>query len=504
MLDSNMINKMKYRRFFKSTLAMVLVIPLIWGCDKFLEEVPDNRVELNNLQKASQLLTSAYSTAAYNFVEWMSDNVGYTFGTTKLAEHNEAYSWSEFTGIFQDTPTYYWNSSYEAIAHANEVLAVIDDLPGEEARRKAVKGEALLSRAYHHFMLVNLFAKHFNARTANRDMGIPYVEEPEKVFIKQYERATVRDVYQKIERDLLEGLSLVNDSYYANSGKYHFTRKAALAFASRYYLFRGDFENCVKYSTQLLGNSPEVYVKNLPSLLRERVNTEDYTRLFTSPNDESNIMLMRTITNFHVNVGHWPTDDTNELYPDFSLFDELRSNPFGVRDERFDNALYVRGENGLASPKFEFLFERSSLTSNVGLNYTIMLAFRGEEVLLNRAESYVILNQAEKALADLQVFVNRRYVDSRGNEVVLTTNRLMNYYGVQDERTALWWFILLERQKEFLHEGLRWFDIKRYEFPVFHLLSDGEIIILDEEDPRKVLQIPKAAIDVGGLKPNPR
>jgi starch-binding outer membrane protein, SusD/RagB family len=479
-----------------------LLIPLLLGCDKFLEEVPDDRVELNNLQKAAQLLTNAYSSGGYNFTEWMSDNVGYTYGTTKQAEHNEAYSWSDFTGIFQDTPTYYWNSSYEAIAHANEVLAVIDNLPGEEARRKAVKGEALLTRAYHHFMLVNLFAKHYDTRTAGRDLGIPYVEEPERTFIKQYERLSVRDVYQKIEKDLLEGLELVNDRFYANSGKYHFTKKAALAFASRFYLFKGEFQKCINYSNQLLGANPESFVKNIRALLREKIETEDYIRLFTSPNDDSNLLLIRKFSNFHINVGHWVTRDRNALYEDYSLYDEFRSNPFG-QDERFD-VMFVRGQNGLAAPKFEFLFERTSLTSNVGYHYTIILAFRGEEVLLNRAESNALQGNINDALTDMQLFVNSRYTDSRGNPIVLTVDRLRNFYGINDPRVALWWFILSERQKEFLHEGLRWFDIKRYELPVFHLLEDGEIIVLDEEDPRKVLQIPRAAIDVGGLQPNPR
>ena len=130
------------------------------GCDKFLEENPDNRVELNNTDKAAQLLTNAYSNAAYTFTEWMSDNVSYTFGTTKLPEHDQAYTWSEFTGIDQDTPSQYWTSTYDAIAHSNEVLAVIDDMAGDRAHKQAVKGEALLTRAYGHFMLVNLFAIH--------------------------------------------------------------------------------------------------------------------------------------------------------------------------------------------------------------------------------------------------------------------------------------------------------------------------------------------------------
>jgi hypothetical protein len=80
---------------------------------------------------------------------------------------------------------------------------------------------------------------------------------------------------------------------------------------------------------------------------------------------------------------------------------------------------------------------------------------------------------------------------------------LRNWYGGSSAQ-ALITFILDERQKEFMHEGLRWFDIKRYGIPVQHELEDGSTIELDNDDDRKVLQIPQAAIDVGGLEPNPR
>ena len=55
-----------------------------------------------------------------------------------------------------------------------------------------------------------------------------------------------------------------------------------------------------------------------------------------------------------------------------------------------------------------------------------------------------------------------------------------------------------------MHEGLRWFDIKRFQIPVTHVLQNGTPITLEADDDRKVLQIPQAAIDVGGLEPNPR
>jgi hypothetical protein len=476
------------------TYFLIATLLAFAGCNDFLEENPDNRVELNTIDKAAQLLTNAYSSASYGFTEWMSDNVSFTFGTQKLIQHNQAYRWEDITDINQDTPSYFWTSTYDAIAHANEVLAVIDNLPGDEAKRNAVKGEALLCRAYGHFMLVNLFAKHFDEETADDDLGIPYVTEPETEFIKKYTRHTVEEVYDFIEDDLEDGLELINDSFYANSGKYHFTRNAALAFASRFYLFKRDYSKCLEFSNELLNASATTYVKDIPALLLQRINVEDYIRLYHATNDNSNLLLVRHLSNFHVpSLGHWPTR------PLFSQIFE--SNPFGLTDERQDPA-WVAGENGLSATKFEFLFERSSLTSNVGYNYTIALGFRGEEVLLNRAEAYILKASPNVtlALADLQALASKRY---RGLPD-LTIERLRNYYGSTNDRLVTLLYIIDERQKEFMHEGMRWFDIKRFGMEVSHVLDDGSTISLDEEDDRRVLQIPQAAIDVGGLEANSR
>jgi hypothetical protein len=120
--------------------------------------------------------------------------------------------------------------------------------------------------------------------------------------------------------------------------------------------------------------------------------------------------------------------------------------------------------------------------------------------LLSRAESYVQLNQLSLAYADLQYFVNKRY---NGNPSV-TQNVLRNHYSSTNDKLNALSFIVEERRKEFMHEGLRWFDIKRFNIPVTHDDATGSTVFLEGEDDRKVLQIPQAAIDVGGLEPNPR
>lgn len=480
---------MKYFISLKA-LCILGLITLLPSCDNYLEVTPDNRVELNTLEKAAQLLTNGYSYASYSFTEWMGDLVAYTLGTSKQTEHNELYAWEDPTAISQDTPTFFWTSTYEAIAHANEVLAVVDELPGEEGLRQAVKAEALLIRAYGHFMLVNLFAKHYDEASAATDLGIPYVEEPETVFIKQYDRNTIAEVYDNIERDMLEGIANVSNAYYANSGKYHFNRNAALALASRFYLFKGDYEKCIEYSSQMLGSNPDTYVKDMISIYQNRVNIENYIQSLNSPDEEANLLLVRQLTNFPLTVGFWPNSAIlNGLYD---------NNLFGEEDIRGDPA-YLRGENGLTLTRFEFLFERSSLTSNVGYNYTIILALRGEEVVLNRAESYIMQNRLTEAVADLRILALKRY----GSEANLTLEMLQNYYNTNGQEACLR-YLRTERMKEFMHEGLRWFDIKRYDVEVEHTLEDGSTVTLNEDDPRKVLQIPEAAINVGGLESNPR
>ena len=131
------------------------------------------------------------------------------------------------------------------------------------------------------------------------------------------------------------------------------------------------------------------------------------------------------------------------------------------------------------------------------------MGFRGEEVLLNRAESYAILGLVDEALADLQLLTSKRYDE----EVTLDEAALRQFYNAPnaDIRNLLLDYIIsYERPKEFIHEGLRWFDIKRYGLEVTHLLPDGSTLMLASDDNRKVLQIPEAAQEIGGLRPNPR
>ena len=64
----------------------------------------------------------------------------------------------------------------------------------------------------------------------HRIPGIPYVTVPERNFVKQYTRGTVASVYDMIEKDLLEGITLfLNDKSYCSS-KISFYQSGGLCF----------------------------------------------------------------------------------------------------------------------------------------------------------------------------------------------------------------------------------------------------------------------------------
>ncbi|HEX6430747.1 MAG TPA: RagB/SusD family nutrient uptake outer membrane protein, partial [Niastella sp.] len=212
----------------KKYAIYILLILLTISCKKFLEQSPDNRAVLNSPEKVSQLLGTAYPQANYMaFCESISDNVA-DKGIGGLDRTIlDPFYFKDVSDNQEDSPEFYWNACYKAIATANQALEVCSKAI-DKASYSAQKGEALVCRAYAHFMLVTFFSKVYDPTTAGTDPGIPYVLKPEKVVFEQYERKTVQYVYDMIEKDLTEGLSLIDDKQY-KVPRYHFNKGAANA-----------------------------------------------------------------------------------------------------------------------------------------------------------------------------------------------------------------------------------------------------------------------------------
>lgn len=94
---------------------------------------------------------------------------------------------------------------------------------GNPQSLSAQRGEALICRAYNHFVLATTFCKAYGTN-ADKDLGIPYIKEPETSVNPQYSRGTVAEVYQNIAADLEEGLPLIDDNIYSRV-KYHLIKR---------------------------------------------------------------------------------------------------------------------------------------------------------------------------------------------------------------------------------------------------------------------------------------
>lgn len=486
-------------RIIKLTTSLSIFVVLT-GCNKYLEKEPDNRAQLNTPQKIEQLLGTAYPQANYiSFTETSTDNVGDLLagdaGSADLNTTNaDAYFFRDTRSINEDTPEFYWFACYKAIAAANQALEAISKA-GNQEQYKAHKGEALVARAYAHFMLVNLFSKFYDPATAASDAGIPYVTEPETVFIKKYERKTVQYVYEMIEKDLTEGMPLINDNLYSVS-KYHFNTAATYAFATRFYLYKKDYQKVIQYAQLAVpGNNFRPNLRPWNTTYRS-IGFNDIKLRYAKATENANLLLAETRSYwFRLNaLGRYG------MSPAITA-QVLRTVPAAGGSWAFPIGFYMENHNIV--PKFEEYFVRVTVNAEIGDGYVMVPLFTVEEVLFNFAEAYTYTSNTDGAIVLLNTYLSTRILPYNPATNTLTAQKINNYYRSSDVRQGLIQLLLDYRRAEFIHEGLRWFDMLRYNIPVTHTSFTGESITVGPNDPRRVFQIP-ATVKQSGIEQNPR
>lgn len=519
---------------------VTLSLLFISSCNEFLDEVPDNRTELDTYDKISQLLTSAYPKANYASVaNAMADGIGYRRGLSPRAGTNEAiinedaYYWIDTRSTNDDSPDGVWNRCYAAIAAANHALEAIEKTanPNEHLFQKS---EALLCRAFSHFLLVNLYAKTYVPGESNNSPGIPYVDQPETVVMGQYDRKTVAYVYERLQEDIEEALKTVAPESNFKVPAYHFTEKAALTFASRFYIYKGDYNKAVELTSRLVAKPSLLTVNgNVDSTDLASVWAATYFAAYKSnewgtvaanirngfqrASSKHNFLLTETysLLNRTWTCQYGPlsanmpgTNITGGYWPFTSFY-----------NTGFTDAYYLA--------KFqEYFFYTTSTTGNAMIMFPYI---RAEEVILNRIEANIHLGDTTAAINDFNVYYRQRSgasstVTSKYNDntMVLTSTKIKNYWGPEaiadnfltqynafgaanwkDIQIALMLTLLNTRQMEYMHEGMRWFDVLRYKIPIHHTDMNGAMKSLLPTDLRRLWQIPETA-KLAGLELNPR
>jgi hypothetical protein len=487
---------MKLNKISFVLLGAVPILSLL-SCKKYLDEAPDNRTEINSVEKVAQLVSTAYPTYDYlTFTEAASDNTedkGVGIGSTDEM-FDLPYNWVDVIGTGTNSTSAYWNGCYEAIAAANQALEAIEK-ENLGAAALPYKGEALVARAYAHFMLAILYATPYEKGGSNTAPGIPYITAPETKVIVQYSRGTVQSTYEQIEKDLEDGIKLLSASAY-KTPKYHFTPAAAHAFASRFYLFKGEWKKVVDHATLTVpGNDFVSNLRPITTTLKDMTG-EEFNAAFFSSAQKYNLLLSNNYSTYHYQYG--PRHGYG------AKLVKMFTTP-NVTGKILGNRVVSYGVPQYTTYKYKGYFFNTG--PGIGFPYLTSASLTVDEALMNRAEAYAELGENDLALKDINDFYSVRTDAYNPTNDAVTLAKIDNFYKLSDPKEGLIKTILDAKKAEFLQEGMRWFDIIRRRLTVVHNNFDATgletFTELKPGDKRRLFQLPKE-VKLSGIELNPR
>lgn len=346
----------------------------------------------------------------------------------------------EMRYIATDAPNM-WSIPYNVIRRANNVIKALDDdkvLDATPDQLNNLRAEALVVRALVHFDLCRIYAKPYSMGDPKSNLGVPIVKVPLDMSAIPG-RNTVEEVYKQVIDDLTEALSLKNGLKVEKNYGY-VNVWFAKALLSRIYLYKEDNINALKYAEDVIANSPYKLFTN-----------EGYVSGWTTTDKGREEMLFEII---NASENDWSDREgvaylANENgYADYivtkSFLDMMNEDPNDVRNgillEATDST-YIKtfGDNKIFMNKFP----ANPVTGEMRLNSLPIL--RLSEVYLNAAEAAAKLDNFETAAKYL-------------NKIVLRANPAVTPLKTEEVTLKR---ILLERRKELIGEGHRFFDAMR-------------------------------------------
>ena len=529
---------MKIKNIIYKGSLMLASVAILASCSDQLDTLPDNRTTLDTPKKIAGLLVTAYPDRTPTlFNEWMSDNTDYMGAQNSQGNRggDQYFFWQEQTEGGNDSPEQVWMLYYEGVYKANEALAAIEDQggPKNDILRNS-KGEALLIRAYDHFILANEFCRPYNGKTSTKDAGLYYATgiADFSAAAEQSNRGTVADVYEKIAADIEAGIPLLNDTY--EVPKYHFNKQAAYAFATRFYLYYEKWEKAKEYADKLLGSNPAASLRDYRALqampLSKSEQAVKIAEAYCSASADCNLLVQTSVSNAGMALAPWLTSKRYTLTNYLSETELFQSNNiWGTSSNLIWKPFTVNsGESNFALlMKLPREFEIRNTTTGSGYLRTLNVDFTMDEALLNRAEAEIMLGQNDAACADMTIWMKNFF----NTNVTLTPTSVQTYfktvpYAYADAakmvpsfkkhisprftidaegsvQESLLQCLLNFRRIETVHQGMRWMDIRRYniEIPRRLIGANGRpsknLDWLEKDDPRQVVQIPQSIREAG-------
>lgn len=495
----------------KKAYLFIFILFSISGtsCKKFLDEYSQDQIRPGNIADISALMNSdAYpgQLAIDNF-DLLTDDIqcnGAARATNGTIVGTYASALQTGMAQFKFDPTMFdqvnvipaesnvYNICYSKIKGCNVVMDFLDKLSAAETDKNAVLGQCLFLRAYYYLRLVTVYAQPYTKPGQNpaATPGVPLVLTSQ-VRDGGLARNTLQEVYDQIEKDLLQATALLKQNF-APATQYRAGATAANALLSRFYLYKGDWEKVISYSTQVLQDNNNLL--KLSAMVNSTNNNLVNTGLYSTGNGE--IIWMYGANNT-LTGNYFPTLQSTTGLPPYTVSAGL-------------TALYDKGTNNtnygdLRYKVYFSLANGSPYYTNKAITNLPNGArgIRVAEMYLNRAEAFIKRGNTDDlaaALADLNTLRESRY-DTRNNAYTPV---------VMSDAAALYSFYQDERRRELcVEEGHRFTDIKRWGLSVAHTFTNADGVttpgLLQPYSNLYALPIPYTAMNNNPLlQQNPR
>lgn len=398
-----------------------------------------------------------------------------------------------------------WQSPYITIGRANRIIAAAEggNLADKEEAKDLIaqyEAEAKTIRALAHFDLVRVYGKPYT-EDQGASAGVPITTEVLEPNA-QKTRNTVKEVYDQVIKDLTDAIN--SKALPTDETPGYVNEWSAKAILARVYLTKGDYTNALSTSEDIIKNSPYklwTQAEYNAAWSAEKPNENEFLfRLNTADsNDETDL---EGIGNVMQESGYGDVIATK------SFLEKLESDPKDVRNELFyapttdkqkafygDNGSAVGGKGAKAQKVFLNKFRGQGGNTRI---VTITPIIRLSEIYLTAAEAALQTGDKTKAAEYLNdLIVNRTSDESK--KVTAST--------VTQDR------ILLERRKELVGEGQRYFDALRTGEKIVRYTTDkgwhsgsiaSDAISFDRDNYKAISAIPQAEINANpGIQQNP-
>ncbi len=445
----------------KNLIKSIIVSALVFGMnscteEKILDLSPINNISEKDAFSTPSLIESSmngvYNAAAigqYNAVPTLPNGGrGYIWGAAFIeqgecrgedAVNTATFYQLTYTATYDPTTAnnvYYWVDGYRLINRCNLMIegtteAVAKGIISKEVGDDYI-GQSKFLRAITHFELLTYFARPYNY-TPNADhLGIPYREvgvntqgEIDSETLKP--RNTVAECYAKILADLTDAENLITTNSIAKASK-----NAAIAFKTRVYLHKRDWQNVITEGNKLNGQYTLTANPGEPFVLANN---------FT--NSESIFSIQHSATSNPQTNGALASILKNRGLVTISPIIWRDPSWLSTDKRREEGKMIVTVAGRKYTNKYTDVTNLSDAAPVI----------RYAEVLLNMAEAYARMGSDLTESLNLLNKVRNRSLANPADESYTSADL--------NSTPALVNAILKERRIEFLMEGRRWSDIHR-------------------------------------------